>query len=83
MSDVILSEKAKSLKLGRYRHYKDKYYQVIGVAVHSEIQEELVVYSPGYDTPVKLWVRPLEMFMGEVEVDGVVRKRFELVEEEA
>ena len=29
---------------GRYRHYKGKEYTVIGVALHSETQEELVVY---------------------------------------
>ncbi len=79
MSDVQLSEKAKSLKLGRYRHYKDKYYQLIGVAMHSETLEELVVYLHEDKDPVRLWVRPLEMFMGEVEVDGMVRKRFEWV----
>ena len=29
---------------GRYRHYKGKEYTVLGVALHSETQEELVVY---------------------------------------
>ncbi len=29
---------------GRYRHYKGNEYTVIGMALHSETQEELVVY---------------------------------------
>ena len=33
------------LKLGKYRHYKGKEYDVIGVATHSETLEELVVYE--------------------------------------
>ena len=36
------------MKLGRYRHYKGNDYIVIGVARHSETQEELVVYQQDY-----------------------------------
>jgi hypothetical protein len=36
-----------TVKIGRYRHYKGKEYTVIGVARHSETEEELVVYSKG------------------------------------
>ncbi len=42
---------------GRYRHYKGKEYTVIGVARHSETEEELVVYRKEYDDH-GLWVRP-------------------------
>ena len=34
------------MKSGRYRHYKGNEYVVIGVARHSETDEELVVYGP-------------------------------------
>jgi len=32
------------VKPGRYRHYKEKDYEVIGCAKHSETEEEFVVY---------------------------------------
>ena len=41
----------KSIKLGKYRHYKskEKNYQVLGIARHSETGEDLVVYKKLYD----------------------------------
>lgn len=67
------------LKKGKYKHYKGNFYEVIGVAMHSETQEKLVVYKPLYEATWDLWVRPLEMFISEVEVDGKTMKRFEFV----
>ena len=61
---------------GRYRHYKGKEYTVIGVARHSETEEELVVYRKEYDDH-GLWVRPLAMFLENVEVDGQMVPRFQ------
>lgn len=68
------------LKLGKYRHYKNKEYEVIGVAHHSETQEELVVYRMLYGDH-GLWVRPLSMFIEDVEVDGKRVPRFEYIGE--
>jgi len=65
----------KILQLGRYRHYKGKEYEVIGVARHSETLEELVIYRALYDN-FDLWVRPLKMFLEKVEVDGKKVPRF-------
>lgn len=64
-----------SVKPGRYRHYKGNHYSVIGVARHSETEQQLVVYRPDYGAG-DLWVRPLEMFTGEVLVDGKAVPRF-------
>ncbi|MES2092573.1 MAG: DUF1653 domain-containing protein [Actinomycetota bacterium] len=64
---------------GTYRHYKGSRYEVIGVATHSETEEPLVVYRALYGV-FGLWVRPLEMFRGEVEVDGRRVLRFAAVE---
>ena len=63
---------------GTYRHYKGNLYEVVDVATHSETEEQLVVYRALYGDR-GLWVRPLAMFTGTVEVDGVVVPRFALV----
>jgi hypothetical protein len=61
---------------GRYRHYKGNEYEVIGIARHSETEEELVVYRKLYGDH-SLWVRPRGMFLESVTVDGHEKKRFE------
>lgn len=63
---------------GRYRHYKGKDYLVLGVARHSETEEEMVVYRPLYDE-FGLWVRPRSMFMSEVETPQGKVPRFTYV----
>jgi hypothetical protein len=65
---------------GRYRHYKGKDYLVLGVARHSETEEELVVYRTDYGDR-SLWVRPKGMFLETVEVDGQTVPRFLFVGE--
>lgn len=67
------------IKLGKYLHYKGKYYQVLGVAKHSETLEELVVYQLLYDD-YSWWVRPLKMFEEFVEVDDKLVPRFKFIE---
>lgn len=67
------------IKPGIYRHYKNKLYEVIDVATHSESLEQLVVYRPLYGES-KLWVRPLELFNEEVFVEGQQMKRFTFLE---
>lgn len=71
-----------SIKPGKYKHYKGKEYQVLGVARHSETLEELVVYKALYQKEGEnLWVRPVKMFLEEVVVDGVKVKRFLWIED--
>ena len=60
---------------GRYRHYKGREYEVLGLARHSETEEPLIVYRCLYGD-YSLWVRPLAMFGEEVEVNGTVQPRF-------
>ena len=69
-----------TLQPGRYRHYKGKDYLVIGVARHSETEELMAVYRTDYGDR-SLWVRPLEMFQGTVEIDGIAVPRFQFVGE--
>lgn len=67
------------LQPGRYRHYKGKDYEVIGIATHSETQEKLVVYRTLYGD-FDLWVRPLTLFTETVTVEGVQVPRFRFIE---
>jgi cupin 2 domain-containing protein len=67
---------------GRYRHYKGNEYTVLGVARHSETQEELVVYRQEYGDHC-LWVRPKTMFLETVKVDGQEVSRFQHLEPQA
>ena len=64
-----------SIKPGRYRHFKGKEYEVLGVARHSETEEELVVYRALYGD-FGLWVRPVSMWNETVERDGKTFRRF-------
>jgi hypothetical protein len=66
------------VKQGRYRHYKGNEYIVLGVARHSETEEELIVYRQDYGER-GLWVRPKEMFLETVEVDGQQVPRFQYI----
>lgn len=70
----------KVLRPGRYRHYKGKDYEVIGVARHSETEEPMVVYRTLYGD-YSLWVRPFAMFTEEVEVEGEKRPRFAFIDD--
>ena len=49
------------IPLGRYRHFKGKEYEVIGIAAHSETMEPMVVYRALYGDG-GLWVRPAHMW---------------------
>ena len=66
------------LKPGKYRHFKGNFYEVVGVARHSESEEPFVVYRPLYGEG-GLWIRPLAMFDETIERDGQRVKRFEFV----
>jgi len=70
-----------TVEIGRYRHYKGKEYTVIGVARHSETEEELVVYRQEYGE-FGLWVRPKDMFLETVEVDERTVPRFQYLGEQ-
>ena len=68
------------IKPGRYRHFKGNEYEVIGLARHSEMQEEMVVYRALYGD-FGLWVRPVSMWNETVERDGKTFRRFTYIGE--
>lgn len=63
------------IKLGKYRHFKGNEYEVIGLAKHSETQEDMVVYKPLYHDS-GMWVRPASMWFDHIERDGYSGPRF-------
>ena len=67
---------------GKYRHFKGKEYEVLGLATHSETLEQMVVYRPLYGEG-GLWVRPAAMWNELVERDGKRFRRFTFLGEDA
>ena len=81
MSDknTALSAEAQNLKIGIYRHFKGDEMRVVGVALHSETLEEMVVYQ--HITGERAgepyhWVRPIKMFLENVDKPEYKGPRF-------
>ena len=77
------------IKPGFYYHFKhdpkgsinDYAYEVLGVGKHTETEEYFVIYSPLYESEEKFRLRPLGMFLEEVEREGKVMPRFHKIED--
>ena len=68
------------LKTGKYRHFKGKEYEVIGIASHSETLEPMVVYRALYGER-GLWVRPAAMWSEWVDREDYHGPRFAYIGE--
>lgn len=76
-----LSEKPQ-LEIGVYRHYKGGIYKIVTLACHTETLEWYVVYESQERKKQGLpsvWVRPYDMFIEEIVVEGDKIKRFEKI----
>jgi hypothetical protein len=74
------------MRTGKYQHYKnEKFYEVLGTALHSETQEEMVIYKALYHceqfSSNQLWVRLKEMFLEQIDHNGNQIPRFKYLEE--
>lgn len=68
------------IKIGKkYRHFKGSEYLILHLAKHSETMEPLVVYQALYGD-YGVWVRPLQMFLEQIEVYGIMVNRFDEME---
>lgn len=65
---------------GHYKHFKGGDYVVLNVARDHETCEEQAVYMQIHDKPV-IWVRPLNMFLEDVDDHGNVKPRFALIQD--
>lgn len=63
---------------GKYRHFKGKEYEVIGIAAHSETLEPMVVYRALYGDG-GLWVRPAAMWDEQIDRDDYHGPRFQYI----
>ena len=71
----------KKLEIGGvYEHYKGTKAKVLAEGFHSETLEPMVVYIHLEDGAT--WVRPKEMFLGNVIIDGVEMERFKKIDQE-
>lgn len=68
------------MKPGKYKHFKGNLYQVLFIAIHSETEEQMVIYKALYGEQ-KIWARPLRMFTETVEHEGKIVPRFAYVSE--
>lgn len=56
-----------------YQHYKGGYYEVVCIAIHTETNEEVVVYK---NNKGDFFVRPYMMFFEKIEINGILIDRF-------
>jgi len=70
------------LKEGIYKHYKGNLYEVFTTAQHSETEEWMVVYKALYGGE-GMWVRPYDMFIEKVIIEGKEVERFAYIGNES
>ena len=81
MTTISYEEAIRTIALGRYRHFKGKEYEVLGIARNSETKEPMVIYKALYNDETYgygvVWIRPAAMWNEEVDRNGKKFRRFE------
>lgn len=82
--EVFMPPENREILPGRYyRHFRGNLYKVIGIAIHTETEEKMVVYQAQYGK-YGLFVRPYHMFAEEIDreqyPEATQKHRFELVD---
>lgn len=68
----------RKIHAGRYyRHFKGHVVKVLAIGIHTETEEQMVIYTHVKPGDATIWVRPLEMFQGKVD-----REKYPDVEQE-
>lgn len=72
------------VKPGKYKHYRNKLYRVVGTAFDRDTLEEFIIYAQLYETAKHkkgtLWIRPKREFESFVNINGKKIKRFKFLE---
>ncbi len=64
----------------KYKHYKGNEYVVVCLAIDESTEKPVVVYQD-LQAPEKIWVRAVEVFSEEVDVQGEKFPRFKYIGE--
>ncbi len=74
------------VKLGKYKHFKGNFYEVIAIGKHSETLEEMVVYKALHkeedEEDYKIWIRPKSLFLLNVIINGNEIPRFKYLDDD-
>lgn len=68
---------------GLYRHYKDRWYFVIGESTHTETGEVFVTYFPLYRSLPALFIRPRDMFLEKIGDEAALLQEWRFLESDA
>jgi hypothetical protein len=58
-----------------YKHYKDRLYTVVAIALNEETLEPCVIYQAQYGEKLT-WIRPVSDWLVEIEWEGKLVPRF-------
>jgi hypothetical protein len=75
MDEQIIDNSNQRVPSGLYEHYKRGRFIVLGVAKNCKTEEEVVVFYNEFNLKA-LWIRPVEEFLGTVELNGEQVPRF-------